>query len=118
MDDQGYSIGKDNPNVAPAGCLQYHSGSTGSIASFNYDLSKNVGNGNIDGLAYSSCFRGDANFCGIEFEPVTSEANRTRRHAPYQAPTQYYSSYAKPAHHISPVYQYPVKYLQPQHIYR
>jgi hypothetical protein len=48
---------KDNPNVAPSGCLQYHSGSTGSIASFNYDLSKNVGNGNIDGLAYSSCFR-------------------------------------------------------------
>jgi len=121
-------LDRNSPNLAPAGCLQYHSGLSGNFSSFNYDAENRTGSGNIDGLVYSICFRRELAFCSIRLEPVLL---RLRRDTPYVYPmhapmplTRYisplshlYSSFARPKEQQlrhGPVYQYPLRHLQPQ----
>ncbi|XP_074602257.1 uncharacterized protein LOC141855947 [Brevipalpus obovatus] len=68
-----------NPSKAPANCLQYHLGPSGSFSSFNYESSQynefsqnqNQNNQNpafmdatyLNGLDYAICFRKESGFC-------------------------------------------------------
>lgn len=123
---------RTNPNIAPAGCLQYHSGLVGNFSSFNYDVQQRLGNGNIDGLMYSVCFRKQSSaYCSIQFEPVFLRLRRSpnyvypmsapKRFVPYVAPVVHYN----PIKHATkqakplikrPVYKYPIRYMHPHSI--
>lgn len=56
--------------IPPDHCLQYHTGETGVISSFNTNLDNNTGYGNIHGLKYVICIRKEEGFCGIRFDPL------------------------------------------------
>ena len=54
--------------AGPAGCLQYHTGITGDIATFNWDLagtatSALAGITHLANQHYSICFRREAGYC-------------------------------------------------------
>jgi len=118
---------------APPGCLQYHYGpASGHISSFNFDNEQGVGLGSIQGLRYSICFREEANFCSIRFQPIYL---RQRRNAggSYSYPQSNYG--VQPVHmyqqqhvqmaknnrqaHVAPAkqshYQYPTSYMRPSY---
>lgn len=67
--------------IAPAGCLQYHHGSSGIIRSFNYNPSPNArlnaigvdGSRQIAGLSYGICIRGSST-CSITYTVLSSDA--------------------------------------------
>jgi len=68
---------------APAGCLQYKFGELqGNITNFNFDAATKAPLGNIAGLSYSVCFRKEAGYCGVRFQPIGSGI-REKRGAPY-----------------------------------
>lgn len=49
---------------APDGCLQYFTGVSGQILSFNYNSGSGLQLSNTD---YSVCVRMERNFCGIQY---------------------------------------------------
>ena len=50
--------------VADNGCLQYYTGVSGTITSFNYD---NINGRQLSNQDYSICIRTESNFCGIAY---------------------------------------------------
>ncbi|CAK1554102.1 unnamed protein product [Leptosia nina] len=68
-------LGCDCPGLAPNGCLQYYTGRTGTITSFNYGAAANsalsaslvTGTRQIANTNYGICIRMEAGFCGIQY---------------------------------------------------
>ncbi|KAI1292796.1 hypothetical protein HDE_06790 [Halotydeus destructor] len=57
-----------NPMLPPDGCTQYIAGALeGTVSSLNY---KDSSSRTIDGMRYSTCFRKETGFCGVEFSKV------------------------------------------------
>ena len=52
------------PTIASDGCLQYFTGVSGQMFSFNYNDASGLQLSNTD---YSICVRMDRNFCGIQY---------------------------------------------------
>ncbi|CAG9558262.1 unnamed protein product [Danaus chrysippus] len=73
-------LGCDCPGIAPNGCLQYYTGMTGTINSFNYGTAANTalsaslvtGTRQIANLNYGICIRMEAGFCGIQYAQSAS----------------------------------------------
>ncbi|XP_059094264.1 uncharacterized protein LOC131889223 isoform X1 [Tigriopus californicus] len=57
---------------APDGCLQYFTGVSGQILSFNYNSGSGLQLSNTD---YSVCVRMERNFCGIQYNACTDTVN-------------------------------------------
>ena len=55
---------------AEEGCLQYYTGVSGQIKSFNYNPVSGLQLSNQD---YSMCIRMERNFCGIQYMPCLEE---------------------------------------------
>lgn len=68
-------------NVAPSGCLQYYTRSSGTIRSFNYGTSSNSmtnsvgvdGSRQIANLNYGICIESTAGSCSITYSPLSSD---------------------------------------------
>ncbi|CAF4746711.1 unnamed protein product [Pieris macdunnoughi] len=68
-------LGCDCPGLAPNGCLQYYTGRSGTITSFNYGTPANAvlsgslvtGTRQIANTNYGICIRMEAGFCGIQY---------------------------------------------------
>ncbi|XP_053624375.1 uncharacterized protein LOC128683128 [Plodia interpunctella] len=68
-------LGCDCPGIAPNGCLQYYTGITGTISSFNYGVAANTalsaslvtGTRQIANLNYGICIRMEAGYCAIQY---------------------------------------------------
>ncbi|KAJ2954414.1 hypothetical protein O0L34_g2679 [Tuta absoluta] len=68
-------LGCDCPGIAPNGCLQYFTGTMGTIRSFNYGAQANTalsaslvqGTRQIANLNYGICIRMEAGFCTIQY---------------------------------------------------
>ncbi|XP_061705519.1 uncharacterized protein LOC133516539 [Cydia pomonella] len=68
-------IACDCPGLAPNGCLQYYTGVTGTISSFNYGTAANTalsaslvtGTRQIANLNYGICIRMEAGYCAIQY---------------------------------------------------
>lgn len=54
----------DSSLVAPNSCLQYYTGVSGTIRSFNYD---GINGRQLSNQDYSICIRTESNFCGIAY---------------------------------------------------
>ncbi|XP_059476250.1 uncharacterized protein LOC132197164 isoform X2 [Neocloeon triangulifer] len=61
---------------AEDGCLQYYTGVTGQIRSFNYDSGMGLQLSNQD---YSICIRMERNFCGIQYITAPDPVNNRSR---------------------------------------
>ncbi|XP_066147836.1 uncharacterized protein [Euwallacea fornicatus] len=57
---------------ADEGCLQYFTGVTGQIKSFNFDLTSGRQLSNQD---YTICVRAERNFCGIQYSQCIDDVN-------------------------------------------
>ncbi|KAI8430781.1 hypothetical protein MSG28_000943 [Choristoneura fumiferana] len=74
-------LGCDCPGVAPNGCLQYYTGTTGTITSFNYGTAANqalsaslvTGTRQIANLDYGICIRMEAGYCGIQYAQTAND---------------------------------------------
>jgi len=122
-----------NPTLPPAGCRQYFWGKLeGKFSSLNFN-----GNGTtkstLAGAKYAACFRSEAGYCRLQFEPETFKLaphQRTERDAepgnyygqpaaqPWQPmqPAQHgyqpqpaHSAYPAPAQPSHPQYQQPIQ---------
>ncbi|XP_063837996.1 uncharacterized protein LOC135087083 [Ostrinia nubilalis] len=68
-------LGCDCPGIAPNGCLQYYTGTTGTINSFNFGDAANsalsaslvTGTRQMVNLNYGICIRMEAGFCAIQY---------------------------------------------------
>lgn len=58
---------------AEEGCLQYFTGVSGQIKSFNYDPTTGLQLSNQD---YSICIRMERNFCGIQYTACTDDGTK------------------------------------------
>merc|ERR1711902_117294 len=65
---------KSNAMGGPPGCLQYYTGSTGTIATFNWVDRTSVHLQNQD---YNICFRQNAGICGICFSETATSWSKT-----------------------------------------
>ncbi|XP_046998494.1 uncharacterized protein LOC124613816 [Schistocerca americana] len=70
-------IACSSPLRAESGCLQYFTGVTGQVKSFNYDPEVGLQLSNQD---YSMCIRPERNFCGIQYAACPDTVNN-RTHA-------------------------------------
>ena len=77
-------------SLAPTGCLQYHTGITGTISSFNFHgtimnyepcyfgnettCGAPIWTGHLNSLDYSTCIRSATGYCGIAFEQEDAES--------------------------------------------
>ena len=77
-------------SLAPTGCLQYHTGITGTISSFNFHgtimnyepcyfgnettCGAPIWTGHLNSLDYSTCIRSAPGYCGIAFEQGDAES--------------------------------------------
>ncbi|KAK5642457.1 hypothetical protein RI129_008624 [Pyrocoelia pectoralis] len=59
-------------NTGEEGCLQYYTGVSGQIKSFNYDLATGLQLSNQD---YSICIRTERNFCAIQYTACADTVN-------------------------------------------
>lgn len=59
-------------NRASDGCLQYFTGVSGQILSFNYNGASGLQLSNTD---YSACIRMERNFCGIQYNACSDNVN-------------------------------------------
>ncbi|XP_026727910.1 uncharacterized protein LOC113494008 [Trichoplusia ni] len=74
-------LGCDCPGLAPNGCLQYYTGITGTINSFNYGTAANTllsaslvtGTRQIANLNYGICIRMEAGYCTIRYNQVAND---------------------------------------------
>lgn len=66
----------DAPESAPEGCLQYLTGISGNISSFNWKLTDNMNgasfSNHLSNLRYSVCVRRESGYCSIEWSVGTS----------------------------------------------
>ena len=66
----------DSPESAPEGCLQYLTGISGNISSFNWKLNNNMNgdtfSNHLANLRYSVCVRRESGYCSIEWSVGTS----------------------------------------------
>ncbi|XP_059046247.1 uncharacterized protein LOC131841893 [Achroia grisella] len=68
-------LGCDCPGIAPNGCLQYYTGTSGTINSFNYGTGANTalsaslvtGTRQMVNLNYGICIRMEAGYCAIQY---------------------------------------------------
>jgi len=60
----------------PVGCLQYHTGVSGEIYSFNYGKSESVGH-HLVSQEYSICFRREKGYCIMSYVPVEKHSFHT-----------------------------------------
>ncbi|VVC86227.1 unnamed protein product [Leptidea sinapis] len=68
-------LGCDCPGIAPNGCLQYYTGTSGTINSFNYATTANptlsaslvTGTRQLANLNYGICIRMEAGYCSIQY---------------------------------------------------
>ena len=61
--------------LASDGCLQYFTGVSGQILSFNYNGASGLQLSNTD---YSACIRMERNFCGIQYNACPDNGNQYR----------------------------------------
>uniref|UniRef100_A0A1E1WFY2 CUB domain-containing protein n=2 Tax=Pectinophora gossypiella TaxID=13191 RepID=A0A1E1WFY2_PECGO len=74
-------LGCDCPGIAPNGCLQYYTGLTGTIRSFNYGTAANTalsaslvtGTHQIANLNYGICIRMEAGYCAIQYSQTAND---------------------------------------------
>ncbi|KAL0902556.1 hypothetical protein ABMA27_000396 [Loxostege sticticalis] len=74
-------LGCDCPGIAPNGCLQYYTGTTGTINSFNYGGAANTllsaslvtGTRQMVNLNYGICIRMEAGFCSIQYAQAAND---------------------------------------------
>ncbi|CAH2035196.1 unnamed protein product, partial [Iphiclides podalirius] len=74
-------LGCDCPGIAPNGCLQYYTGTSGTINSFNYGSTANTalssslvtGTRQIVNLDYGICIRMEAGYCGIQYSQTSND---------------------------------------------
>ncbi|CAG4942041.1 unnamed protein product [Colias eurytheme] len=74
-------LGCDCPGLAPNGCLQYYTGTTGTISSFNYGSAANsvlsaslvTGTRQLANLNYGICIRMEAGYCGIQYSQAAGD---------------------------------------------
>lgn len=63
----------DSPALAPEGCLQYYTGISGNVSSFNWKLTDNVNDAtgaastHLANLDYNICLRRESGYCAIEW---------------------------------------------------
>ncbi|KAL4704720.1 hypothetical protein ACJJTC_006498 [Scirpophaga incertulas] len=70
------------PTLAPSGCLQYYTGRTGTLRSFNYGAAANAalsaslvtGTRHLVNLNYGICIRVEAGYCAIQYAQSTGNA--------------------------------------------
>lgn len=60
---------------AEEGCLQYFTGVSGQVKSFNYDPTTGLQLSNQD---YSICIRMERNFCGIQYMACTDDGTKEK----------------------------------------
>ena len=60
-------------NRAEVGCLQYFTGISGEVFSYNYNDGSGLMLSNTD---YSICFRSERNFCGIQYTTCPDVVNQ------------------------------------------
>jgi len=69
-----------SPSLAPEGCLQYYTGISGNISSFNWKLTdNNMGatfSNHIANLQYSACVRRESGYCAIEWSTPSPYADQ------------------------------------------
>ncbi|KAJ0183789.1 hypothetical protein K1T71_000212 [Dendrolimus kikuchii] len=78
-------LGCDCPGIAPNGCLQYYTGTSGTINSFNYGTAANTalstsqvtGTRQIVNLNYGICIRMEAGYCAIQYAQTSNEYSFT-----------------------------------------
>jgi len=63
----------DSPSKAPGGCLQYFTGTSGNIVSFNAGTAGAL----LDDLLYNVCIRREANMCSYTVREARSGASAT-----------------------------------------
>ena len=51
---------------APGGCIQYFTGVSGQLSSFNF---KDANGRMLSNTDYTMCIRTERNFCGIQYSP-------------------------------------------------
>ncbi|CAB3226227.1 unnamed protein product [Arctia plantaginis] len=68
--------GLNQGNHTDEGCLQYYTGVSGQLRSFNYDPSSGLQLSNQD---YGICIRMERNFCGIQYTVCTDTINNRSR---------------------------------------
>ena len=65
----------DSPNLAPEGCLQYFTGISGNVSTFNWKTTDNANDASypnqISGLNYNICLRRESGYCGVEWATVS-----------------------------------------------
>ena len=65
-----------SPMIAPDGCLQYHTGVSGEVSSFNWKLEDNSNDqmfsNSLANLSYSVCVRRESGYCSIDWSPGIS----------------------------------------------
>lgn len=84
--------------IPPDHCLQYHTGETGVITSFNFNHDNKTEYGNIDGLKYAICVRQEDGFCKLEFEsPFFRVASDYQSQMQANYPSRYPQDVAKAA---------------------
>ncbi|XP_046977174.1 uncharacterized protein LOC124543148 [Vanessa cardui] len=74
-------LGCDCPGLAPNGCLQYYTGITGTITSFNYGTAANTalsaslvtGTRQLANLNYGICIRMEAGYCAIQYAQTAND---------------------------------------------
>jgi len=65
---------------APTDCVQYFTGSTGTIQSYNF-----AGGQLLQGMYYTNCVRTEAGYCGIQYKESTGQTPDTFDFFPNQA---------------------------------
>ncbi|XP_048488813.1 uncharacterized protein LOC105380153 [Plutella xylostella] len=74
-------LGCDCPGIAPNGCLQYYTGTSGTITSFNYGTAANqalstslvTGTRQMVNLNYGICIRMEAGYCSIQYAQAAGD---------------------------------------------
>lgn len=64
----------DSPMLAPDGCLQFFTGISGNVSSFNYKTTENTlaatNPNQISSLNYNICLRRESGYCAVEWSTV------------------------------------------------
>ena len=60
-----------NPNAPDNGCLQYHTGVSGRIETFNWDSGTEA---HANNQQYTVCIRQEDGYCCVQFMPCADEA--------------------------------------------
>ncbi len=61
----------------PEGCMQYHTGLTGRITTFNFDQATSTSQQHLRTQEYSICIRPEEGYCCVQYTPCTDERSWT-----------------------------------------